>query len=92
MIAVNINRLRSPLNPRVIPEYARVLQFMDEHGHQGYSREISELQAHFDEMQAEAGPGGPDCPITQEILDQINSEIEAVAMSARERYDDWASD
>ncbi len=76
----NVNRLRKPYNPYEEPAIGRVLCFIDE------------LREHFGEVQAEAGPGGPDCPVTQEILDHIDREIAAVADSAVLRYFDWATD
>lgn len=88
----NVNRLRQPFNPYAIPELAAALHFMNDVGRACYGDEIEQLRDRFNEMQAEAGPGGPDCPVTQEILDQIDSEIEAVAEAALERYRDWATD
>lgn len=92
MSYANVNRLRKPYNPYGNPLISEVLRFMDQHGHTAYGRDIAELQEHFGEVQAEAGPGGPDCPVTQEILDHIDSEIEAVAHSAVLRCFDWATD
>lgn len=88
----NINRLRQPANPRLDPSIARVLDFMTAHGHGSYARQIDELSSTFDEVQAEAGPFGPDCPDTQTQLDKIDEEIWEVAQAAADRYDDWASD
>lgn len=88
----NVNRLRKPYNPYEEPAIGRVLRFMEEHGHTAYKRDIDELREHFGEVRAEAGPGGPDCPVTQEILDHIDREIAAVADSAVLRYFDWATD
>ena len=84
--------LRRPANPHGDPPTARVLKFMTEGNHPSYEQEISELQDHFEEVQAEAGPQGYLCPVTQERLDGIDKEIWDIAQAAVERYDDWASD
>ena len=88
----NVNRLRQPFNPYQFKELAAALAFMKERGYLSYGEEISLLQEQFDEVQAEAGPGGPDCPFTQEKLDQINREIEEIAEAAAERIREWATD
>jgi len=90
MYAVNKNRMRRPLNPRELSGFGPALAFMEEAVWNCYANEISELQADFEELQADAGPGGPDCPVTQEILDGINEEIEALAQSAYDRVQDWS--
>jgi hypothetical protein len=84
--------LRDPVSPFRDPYTARVLEFMHSHGHTGYMTRIKDLQARFDEVQAEAGPNGYLCPETQRQLDQINEEIDEVGQEAVDRYDDWASD
>lgn len=88
----NINRLRKPANPYSDPATAQALRFMTEHGEPGYEIHIQNAQAAFCEIQAEAGPGGPDCPETQTTLDQIDEEIWQAAQAAVDRYDDWATD
>ena len=88
----NINRLRKPADPYTCPATAQALRFMTEHGHPGYEIHIQNAQAMFDEMQAEAGPGGPDCPFLQETLDGLDKEINETAQAAYDRFDDWMTD
>lgn len=88
----NVNRLRSPANPYTCPATAAALRFMTNNGHPGYEIHIENARSMFDEMQAEAGPGGPDCPILQETLDGLDKEIWEAAQAAVDRYDDWATD
>lgn len=83
--------LRKPADPYADPSIARVLKFMTDHGYH-YADRISERQASFDEYQAEAGPTGYLCPVTQELLDGIDRDIWEIAQEACDRYDDWASD
>jgi hypothetical protein len=92
MQAANINAIRKPFEPRQYPSLKKALDFMNANGHRCYSQEINELQAHFEEIQAEAGPGGLNCILTQDLLDRIDEEIEAVAEAAVDRINDWATD
>lgn len=71
---------------------AMVLAFMWNHGHKGYANEIRDLTDYFDEVVAEAGPGGNHCEFTQEKLDTIDKAIMEVIQSAVDRYDDWKTD
>jgi len=88
----NINRLRKPADPYTCPATAQALRFMTKNGHTGYESEIQNAQTMFEEMQAEAGPGGPDCPFLQETLDGLDKTIWEVAQAAADRFDDWATD
>jgi hypothetical protein len=88
----NINRLRKPANPYSDPATAQALRFMTEHNHPGYEIHISNAMDMFNEVQAEAGPGGPDCPFLQETLDLLDKEINDAAAAALDRYSDWATD
>lgn len=83
--------LRRPAAPHQDPRTLMILRFMDQRGLTSYNRDISELQATFEELQAEAGPNGRYCEVVQGQLDRIDHEIWAIADAATERYDDWAS-
>jgi hypothetical protein len=88
----NSKRLRKPADPYVCPATSQALRFMTEHGRPGYEIHIQNAKAMFDEIQAEAGLGGPDCPVLQETLDSLDKEIWEAAQAAADRFDDWAQD
>lgn len=88
----NVNRLRKPADPYLCKATAAALKFMTDHGLPGYEIHIQNAQSIFDEIQAEAGPGGPDCPETQRQLDDLDAEIEETARAALDRYEDWVTD
>lgn len=83
---------RKPSRPHNDRYTANILKFMTEHGHPGYEMHIYNAQSVFDEVQAEAGPLGHLCPITQQTLDEIDAEINEAAQAAIDRYQDWATD
>lgn len=81
---------RRPYQPS---EYeAKIVAWMLSHGHPGYDREIVLLTDRFNEIVAEAGPGGNHCEIIQADLDKIDQEIKETAWAAVDRYEDWATD
>jgi len=70
----------------------KIVDWMLSHDHPGYHREIVLLTDQFNEIVAEAGPGGNHCEITQATLDKIDQEIKETCWAAVDRYEDWASD
>lgn len=77
---------------RLVPDETSALDWMTVNGRPGYWQRVNTLHEHFDEVVAEAGPGGNYCEITQARLDAIDAEIAEEAMDAIERIRDWASD
>lgn len=70
----------------------KIVNWMAEHRHPGYATSLRALTDEFDEIVAEAGPGGNHCEFTQERLDKIDTEIKETCQRAVDRYEDWASD
>jgi hypothetical protein len=71
---------------------SKIVSWMLSHGHPGYDREIVLLTDQFNEIVAEAGPGGNHCENTQAQLDKIDQEIKETCWAAVDRYDDWRTD
>ncbi len=83
--------MRRPANPLSDQPTSYILYWWHEQGYH-YVDRINILQSEFDEVQAEAGPNGHLCAITQKHLDEIDERIWEIATDACDRYDDLASD
>lgn len=71
----------------------RIFEFMDARDYtRGHVESLHAVEAHLDEIRAEAGPNGPLCPITQQMLGRVEAHREEIIRRAVERYEDWASD